>query len=133
VILLDTHVLVWWLAEPAKIPSRATRAIAAAVRDKEPIGVSSISIWEIAMLVERGRLAFTMDLDAWLTRVESLPFFQFLPVDNHVAIQSVRLEDFPHRDPADRIIVATAISHGAELLTGDTTLQKYRGVKTVWG
>jgi PIN domain nuclease of toxin-antitoxin system len=132
VILLDTHALIWWLAEPKRIPSRATRAIATAVRDGDPIGVSSISVWEIAMLVDRGRLELTMDLDAWLARVEALPFLRFFAVDNRVAVRSTRLEDFPHRDPADRIIVATALAHGATLVTGDAALQKYDAVRTVW-
>src|SRR4051794_9357647 len=102
------------------------------MKEADAIAVSSISIWEIAMLVERGRLELTIDVDTWLGRVEALPFLRFIPVDNRIALESTRLESFPHRDPADRIIVATALTHGAELLTGDSALQKYRAVKTVW-
>jgi PIN domain nuclease of toxin-antitoxin system len=132
VILLDTHALVWWIADPERIPSRATRAIATALRDADPIAVSSISIWEIAMLVERGRLSFTMDVAAWIDRVESLPFFQFIPVDNEIAVRSVGLEGFPNRDPADRMIVATTLGHGATLITADAALRRYARLKTLW-
>jgi PIN domain nuclease of toxin-antitoxin system len=131
-ILLDTHALIWWVADPERIPTRSKRAISASIRDGESIAVSSVSIWEIAMLVDRGRLALTMDADAWITRVEALPFLTFIPVDNHIAARSVRLVPFPNRDPADRMIVATALGHGASLVTADLALQRYSAVKTIW-
>lgn len=131
-ILLDTHALVWWVAEPERIPAKATRALNAAMRDGRAIGVSSISVWEIAMLVGRGRLSLTMEVDAWLAKVESLPFLGFHPVDNNVARRSVSLDDLASRDPADRMIVATAIEHGATLVTADAHMQDYNRVKTLW-
>ena len=67
-ILLDTHALVWWISDPKRIPAKGSRLINAAVRGGEPIAVSSISIWEIAMLVARGRLALTMDAAAWIDK-----------------------------------------------------------------
>jgi PIN domain nuclease of toxin-antitoxin system len=132
VILLDTHSLIWWISEPTRVPAKASRAIAGAVRAGEPIAASSISIWEIAMLVDRGRLTLTMDVDSWIGKVETLPFLTFIPIDNQIAARSVRLERFPNRDPADRMIVATALGHGASLITADAALHKYRSVKTIW-
>jgi PIN domain nuclease of toxin-antitoxin system len=73
-----------------------------------------------------------MGADAWIAHVEALPFLRFVPVDPRIAVASVQLEGFPHRDPADRIIVATALGLGATLVTGDRRLRAYRGVKTVW-
>lgn len=131
-ILLDTHALVWAVADPKRIPPRSMRLINAAVRGGDAIGVSSISVWEIAMLVERGRLSLTMDAGVWIAKVEALPFLTFIPVDNQIAFRSVRLEKFPSRDPADRIIVATALGHGATLVTADATLRRYRPIKTAW-
>lgn len=131
-IALDTHALVWWVAEPKRIPSRARRAIDSAVRDGESLAVSSICLWEIAMLVERRRLAFTVDADTWLQNLQALPMLAFQPVDNTVALRSVRLPGFPHRDPADRIITATAIGLNATLVTGDARLRKYSPVTTLW-
>ena len=131
-ILLDTHALVWWVAEPKRIPAKARRAIDAAVKANEAVAVSSISIWEIALLVARKRLAFTIDANAWIDSVEALPFLSFLPVDNRVAVRSVQLEGFPHRDPADRLIVATALGVGATVVTADARLRSYKPITTIW-
>jgi PIN domain nuclease of toxin-antitoxin system len=133
VIVLDTHALIWWVSDPKRIPPKATRLINAAIGSGEPIAVSSISMWEIALLVANGRLTLTMDADAWIERVEALSFLTFVPVDNEIAVRSLQLENFPHRDPADRMIVSTALGLGATLITGDARLQTYRAVKTAWG
>ena len=84
------------------------------------------------MLVAAGRLELTMDVDSWITRVESFPGLTFVPVDNRVALLAVNLDGFPHRDPADRIIVATALGLGASLVTADERIQAYRPIRTIW-
>jgi prevent-host-death family protein len=132
VILLDTHALIWWVSEPSRIPELARRRIDAAVESGVPIGVSAISVWEVAMLVARDRLTFTMSAEQWISQVEALPFLTFLPVDNRIALRSVHLPDFPNRDPADRIIVATALGMHATLVTADQRLRAYAALKTVW-
>jgi PIN domain nuclease of toxin-antitoxin system len=132
VIVLDTHALIWWVSDPKRIPPKATRLINSAIGSGEPIAVSSISMWEIALLVANGRLTLTMDTAAWIERVEALSFLMFVPVDNEIALRSVQLEGFPHRDPADRMIVSTALGLGATLITADARLQAYRAVKTLW-
>jgi PIN domain nuclease of toxin-antitoxin system len=132
VIVLDTHALVWWVAEPKRLPAKARRLVDGYVDAGKPVSVSSISVWEIAMLVSRGRLAFTMEPSAWIARVEALPFLTFIPVDYRIAVRAVELEGFAHRDPADRIIVATAIAAGATLVTSDARIRGYSGVKTTW-
>lgn len=131
-ILLDTHALVWWVASPVRIPLRARKLIDAAVDARDPLAVSSISIWEIAMLATVGRLSLALPLEAWIAAVESLPIVEFHPVDNRIAARAVTLEGFPHRDPADRMIVATALVLGAVLVTGDARLRSYRPLKSVW-
>jgi PIN domain nuclease of toxin-antitoxin system len=132
VIALDTHALIWWLSDPTRLPAKVRRLLDAAIVSPEPVAVSSISAWEIAMLVDRGRLKLTMPTNAWIAHVEALPFVRFVPADNALAVNAVALRDFPSRDPADRIIVATAIGLGASLLTADERIRKYRAVKTVW-
>jgi PIN domain nuclease of toxin-antitoxin system len=132
VIVLDTHALIWWVSEPTRVPAKARRLLDAAVKAGERIAVSSISIWEVAMLVDRGRLMLTLALDVWIEQVESLPFLEFQPVDNRIATRAVRLENFPQRDPADRMIAATALELGATLITADAQLRAYGPVKTVW-
>lgn len=131
-IVLDTHALVWWLSQPARVGRKALRALDGALSEGTPIAVSSISLWEIAMLVQRGRIELTIPFDVWLSHVEDLPFLSFVPVDNRIAVRSVQLEKFPHRDPADRMIVATALSMSAPLVTADDRLRAYKPLKTIW-
>jgi len=132
VILVDTHALVWWVSDPKRIPTKARRVLDAAVKARESVAVSSISIWEIAMLVARKRLEFTIDAESWITAVEALPFFTFIPLDNRIAVRSVELDGFPNRDPADRIIVATALGLGATVVTADSRLRGYKALATIW-
>ncbi len=130
-IVLDTHILLWWVNDPTTLSKPAKKAIDAAVKSKA-VQVSCISSWEIALLVERGRLRLALDVRDWLCRCEALPFLTFMPVSNAIAVQSVRLPDFPHADPADRIIAATALSLGAALVTKDDKLRNYPHLKTIW-
>ncbi|KAB0672439.1 type II toxin-antitoxin system VapC family toxin [Oryzomonas sagensis] len=130
-IVLDTHALLWWVNDPATLSEPAKTAIDAAVESRS-VHVSCISSWEIALLVERGRLRLALDVRDWLCRCEALPFLTFVAVNNAIAVESVRLPDFPHADPADRIIAATALSLGAALVTKDDKLRNYPHVKTIW-
>jgi PIN domain nuclease of toxin-antitoxin system len=132
VIVLDTHALIWWLSDPERVPAKARQMIDAAIKAADPIAVSSISLWEIAMLVARERLVFSIHVDTWIARVEALAFLTFVPVDNRIAVRAVQLVDFPHRDPADRMIVSTALGMGATLVTADARLRSYSIVRTVW-
>jgi PIN domain nuclease of toxin-antitoxin system len=131
VIVLDTHTLIWWVDDPSVLSAPARQAIDQAQESKS-VCVSSISSWEIALLVERGRLRLTLDVRDWLYRCEALPFLSFIPVSNSIAVESVRLPDFPSADPADRIIAATALALGAVLVTKDDKLRNYPHLKTVW-
>jgi len=131
VIVLDTHILLWWANDPTTLSKPAITAIDEAVNSKS-VYVSCISSWEIALLVERGRLRLALDVRDWLCRCEALPFLTFVAVSTAIAVESVRLPDFPHADPADRIIASTALSLGAALVTKDDKLRKYTYVKTIW-
>lgn len=130
-IVLDTHALLWWLSNPERLSQRAGQAIERAVNGGE-IFVSSISAWETAMLVRRGRLELTMDVNDWIAMAESLPYLRFVPVNNMIALKSVNLPDFSYPDPADRIIIATAMSLKAALITKDDRMLSYPQVKAVW-
>ena len=68
----------------------------------------------------------------WIARSEALPFLSFVPVDNRIAVRATRLEEFPHKDPADRIIASTAQQLGARLVTRDERLRRYDHVETIW-
>lgn len=137
--MLDTHVLVWWLTgDVGKLSADARSALylsgqssQAETADRSII-VSSITAWEIAHLVERGRLALAMDIGAWVATAESIPSIQFVPVRNEIAIESVQLPGTFHKDPADRIIVATARLYGVPIVTADGKIQAYPHVQTIW-
>jgi PIN domain nuclease of toxin-antitoxin system len=131
VILLDTHALIWWVADPKRIPGKAARAIGAALKKEEMLGVSSITMWEIALLGRLGRLKLSIEVDVWLSKVEALPFLAFFPVDNRISRRAALLDLATH-DPADRIIVATAVEEGALLVTGDEHMHAYGRVRTIW-
>lgn len=131
-IVLDTHTLVWWVNGNDQLSPRARKAIETELSEEGEILVSAITAWEIAMLIEKGRLALTMDIDDWLATVESIEGVSFVPVEPDVAVQSVRLPGVFHPDPADRMIVALARHHSAPLVTADAKIQAYQHVKTVW-
>ncbi len=100
--------------------------------DDASICVSSISCWEVSLLVKKGRLELTTDVEDWIAGSEALPFFRFVPVDNRIALRSNLLNGTLHEDPADRIIVATAVTLGATLITKDQKLRRYSGVESLW-
>lgn len=131
-ILLDTHAWVWWVSDPGRLPESSRRAIQESLDAGEPVRVSTMSSWEVAMLVARGRLELAMGLGEWTALSESAPEIAFVPVDNRIALRAVGLEDFPHRDPADRIIAATALVTGATLITADARLRAYAPLSTLW-
>ncbi len=130
-IVLDTHVWVWWVSGSEPLSRTADEAIKTGMAEGTLL-VSSISNWEVAQLVERGRLELTMDVADWIAKSESLRFLNFVPVDNRIAVRSTRLPGSLHRDPADRIIVSTAQVLGAGLVTRDERLRKYAHVETIW-
>jgi PIN domain nuclease of toxin-antitoxin system len=130
-IVLDTHAWIWWISSPDDLSMRAQEEIDRAAASGE-IYVSSISAWEIALLVRKGRLEITMEVEDWVARSEALPFVQFVPLDNRTALRSQRLPGDLHEDPADRLIIATALILGAPLISKDTRIRAYPHVETIW-
>ena len=130
-IVLDTHVWVWWVSGAEPLPRKVKTALDQHRKDGT-IRVSSISVWEVAQLVARGRLKLTMDVEDWIAKSEVIPFLGFVPVDNRIAVRSTRLPGTLHSDPADRIIIATALEHRLVVLTPDTLITRYPDVETEW-
>jgi PIN domain nuclease of toxin-antitoxin system len=130
-IVLDTHVWVWFVSNPELLSKKAKRTIERAVVDNN-VFIPSISAWEVALLTSKKRLLLSMEVADWIKKSEMLPFVNFIPVDNSIAVKSVNLPQPFHSDPADRIIIATAISLGASLITKDERILKYPHVKTIW-
>lgn len=132
-IVLDTHALVWWVNGDDHLSAPAAKAIEQEItRDDGQILISSISAWEIALLVEKARLTLTMDVNDWLNIVAEIDSLRFVPLDNDVAVQSVRLPGVFHPDPADRFITALARRHAVPVVTSDTKIRKYKYVKSIW-
>ncbi|MGH7884435.1 MAG: type II toxin-antitoxin system VapC family toxin [Thermodesulfobacteriota bacterium] len=129
-ILLDTHVWIWWVNGTKKLPDKIGALINESIEKKE-IYISSISVWETAQLLKSGRIEFTLDIETWISKTEALPFVNFVPVSNEIALKSVNLQEPLHQDPADRIIIATAIKLGLKLATFDRKIIKYKHVNTV--
>jgi PIN domain nuclease of toxin-antitoxin system len=118
-ILLDTHVLVWFALDDKRLGARARRRLQRALREAK-VGVSAFSYWEISLLSEAGRLRLDETLDAF--RAETLEAgIEEFPLDGKIAILATRLVGM-HADPADRIIVATALERGATLVTADAKI-----------
>lgn len=131
-IVLDTHALIWWASgDKARLSPAAIAAIEAELPDGQ-IVISSISAWELAALVAKGRLALSMDVQAWLNAVREIEAVVFVPVDNDIGVKSVELPGDFHKDPADRMIVATARQWAAPLVTADEKIRAYPHVRTIW-
>ncbi|MBL7686301.1 MAG: type II toxin-antitoxin system VapC family toxin, partial [Deltaproteobacteria bacterium] len=119
---------IWWVNDPNKFSQKALKAIHAA----DQLGVSIFSAWEVAILVNKGRLAISLDLDDWIHSALSFEKIKPLEINIDILLQSTRLPGNLHSDPADRIIVATAKHHSCPLITKDSKLMEYPNVETIW-
>ncbi len=118
-ILLDTHIWVRWLISD-KIDSELTDLI----ENSEQVCISSISCWEVVYLAKRGRMELPIHAEKWIDVGLSETHMTCLPIDQQIAVLAANLPDH-HRDPADRIIIATAITHGAQLISFDEQFREY--------
>ena len=131
-IVLDTHVLLWWVSDKSKLSKKALSLVNRESRQADRVLVSSISTWEIAMLVNRSRLSLKIEVDDFITQLENLPAIQFLPITNRIALASVGLPEPLHKDPADRLIIATAKVNNCKLITADEKILAYDHVDAIW-
>jgi PIN domain nuclease of toxin-antitoxin system len=127
-VVLDTHAWIWWMDRDARLGKSTLDALDALATDERPM-LCGISLWEVAMLVERGRLSFSMPFGAWLEAAAHPRTVRLLPITTEVAAEVASLPETFHRDPADRLIVATCRVLGAPLLTRDRLILGSRLVK----
>jgi PIN domain nuclease of toxin-antitoxin system len=127
-ILLDTHIWVWWVQGDNLLTAQYQALLQA--HQSDGLGVSLHSCWEIAKLVEYGRLILPCSLEEWFATAMDYPGIQLLDLTLDIIIESTRLTGF-HKDPADQIIVATARVLGLPLLTADRKILDYSGVITL--
>jgi len=129
VIVLDTHIWVWWVHGDSRLSSSHAKLIEN--NEDGEIGVGTISLWEVAKLVELGRLVLPVALDDWFADALAYPGVVLVDLTPDIAIESTRLPGRFHRDPADQIIVATARVLGCDLLTADQRIRDYPDVNTL--
>ncbi len=120
-ILLDTHVVIWAVDDSPRLGAR-TRASIAGDDDRR---VSAMVGWEIAMLVDRGRLALALPIDTWVERSLASLAARDVPVSRAIALEAGRLGDGLHGDLCDRLMVATARALDCALVTADEQLLRY--------
>ena len=128
-ILLDTHVWLFWVNDDRELISKKALT---AINRAESLGVSVISCWEIAMLVAKQRLAFNMDVQDWVNQASKYPGIRLIGLDAEVAVLSTRLPGNFHGDPADRMIVATCMKHNVPLISKDKTIRSWGQIKVIW-
>ncbi len=121
-VVLDTHVLVWWTSEPDRLTPRMREKLASC-GPQAPVQVPDIVLWEVAMLVSLGRLRLARPLRDWLEAATAPPLVACVPINAAIAAEVAALPATFHRDPADRLIVATARVLGLPLLTMDARIR----------
>lgn len=130
-IVLDTHVLIWWLAEPRNLSVKARRLVRASAAKAE-VSVSMISLFEIATLVRRRRLVLAVSLTSWVAALRSMSEINLQPVSLEIALAAGDFDEPFPGDPADRLIAATALVAGARLVTADQKLRSVSTIEAVW-
>jgi PIN domain nuclease of toxin-antitoxin system len=126
VIVVDTHAWIWWAAERHKLSHVALKTL----EEADAVAIASITLWEIAMLAEKKRVSFDRDVLGWLEETIAITRVQVLPLTPRVAVLATSIT--PLRDPADRLIAATALAHNAPLITKDDHIRKSDVVETIW-
>lgn len=128
-IVLDTHVWVWWVSGIDRLSDAQRGALAGGENDG--IGVSAISCWEVAKLVELDRLELDRSVDEWLDLALNYPGVRLIGLSPTIAVVSTSLPGEFHRDPADQIIVATAMANDCPLASSDKRIIDYVHVETI--
>ncbi|MBD2498157.1 type II toxin-antitoxin system VapC family toxin [Nostoc sp. FACHB-280] len=129
-ILLDTHIWLWWLHSPDQLSERG-RNLLTIGENQNALIVSAISVWEIAVKYSNGKLPLPLPVNEWFALAKSRPGITIEPLDPLDAITSTQLPGDFHKDPADRIIVAIAYRRNIELMTCDQKILNYPHIKTI--
>ena len=130
-LVLDTHVLIWWVNGSPALKARARREIHGAVA-KGPVHASTISAFEIRTAVRRGRLHLGIPVEQWFAEIAALTELRMQPVTAEIAVLAGSFGTDAPGDPADRLIAATALALKATLVTADARLRAFPQLQTVW-
>ena len=129
-ILLDTQVLLWLLTDKSRLSERAADAIREGSREGQGVAIAGHTLWEVAMVATRGRLKLRVPLADHLRRIEES--FRVVPLNGAIAARSMLFTSNYPRDPADRIIGATAVVRGLPLITADEGIRASKEVECIW-
>ena len=129
-IILDTHVWLWWATGSLRLRESQRRVILEHANDR--VGICTFSCWEIARLVADNQVSLNVGILSWFEFALNLPGVALLDMTPEIAIESNRLPGDFHRDPADQIIVATARIYQCPLATSDSRIRKYPHVETIY-
>jgi PIN domain nuclease of toxin-antitoxin system len=131
VIVVDTHVIIWDALKPEMLSKNAKKDIKQA-NERDGILFCEISLWEIAMLVKKGRISIDTSFQNFIKLVFSSNKYQFQGITPEIAELSTQLLEEVNKDPADRIIAATSLIHNIPLITKDSNLLKADSITTIW-
>ncbi|PPQ26854.1 type II toxin-antitoxin system VapC family toxin [Rhodopila globiformis] len=126
-LLLDTHILLWLDSGSDRLRPTTRERIDACWRGGGTILVSAVSVWEIAVLVDAGRIGLDLPVAAWIERFATRPGIDIVPLGYPAAAQAYQLHDLAHRDPGDRLLIATAIERCCPLVTYDARIAAFAG------
>lgn len=129
-ILVDTHVVVWLAFDQEQISTRARAAIGEARQSADGLAICDITLFELATLASKGRIRLDVSLESFLLEVESR--FVVLPISSIACVRAMGLPASYPKDPADRLIGATALVEGLRLLTADRAIRRTRTIQTIW-
>ena len=129
-ILLDTHVVIWLALEPGRISKRARAAIQETRQRGEGLAVSDITLLEIATIENKGRIKLNASLEAFLAEIDAR--FIVLLITGRICVSALALPAAYSRDPADRVIGATALVEGLPQITADDGIRRSKTLKTIW-
>jgi len=128
-VLLDTHVWIWRLLEPARLSSRAEAVLLDA--DTE-MYLSPLSVWETLVAARKGRLALQQAPEAWVREALGKSTTVMAPLTHDAVIASESLPGYRSKDPIDRMLVATALTDDLALVTSDSAMRRYAEIETIW-
>lgn len=128
-IVLDTCALIWWSLDPDLL-SLPAKTLCDQMEFQKNGLVASISLWEIALKVKKGKLDLGVDMNTYVETLQRSEVIQIVPIDTSLWVDSVNL-DWEHRDPADRVVVALAQKYQAKLITKDNVIRDFYDL-TVW-
>lgn len=129
--LLDTHAWIWWVSQNRRLSPAARRGIDRAAK-AGALALSMISVWEVAKKAEKGALVLDRPVADWIDQALSQPGLQVIELSRPILLESCRLPQPFHGDPADQLIVATARVRDAVIVTKDARIHDYAHVRLLW-